>query len=134
MQITKPQIATIQTIISKLNLRSHKEDIVMSFSEGRTGSVSQLEFQEAKELIRHLKKQQEPQAIQGDRQRKRIYYYAHQMRWYIPKTKKIDSTRIDNWCVKYGLYHKPLMKHNVTELTKLVNQFQKMCFEFLERK
>lgn len=60
----------------------------------------------------------------------KIISMGHTIGWQIPGTEKINMERINNWCVKYGMYNKPLDKHTYTELTHLVTQFKNGPFTY----
>lgn len=68
--------------------------------------------------------------------RKKIIALAHQMGWssYHPDSgKKIaDMPRINAWCSKYGYLHKELNNYRLTELPKLVTQFDNLYKSFLK--
>ncbi len=63
--------------------------------------------------------------IAKDRMRKKIISYAYQMQW-VTQEGKADMPRLNNWCVKYGMFHKPLNDHNMPELVQLVTQVEKL--------
>lgn len=77
-------------------------------------------YQDAHNLIIQLQGSSDP----ADLMRKKIISMARTMRWYVAGTEKADIDRIDNWCIKYGQFHKRLNDHTHDELTKLVTQFQ----------
>lgn len=126
--INKKQITLIQTLISNTHLRAQKDNIVSSFTNERTTHVNELIEGEARELIEYL---QSVTTNKGETQRKLMIHYMHQMKWQT-ETGKADMKRLDNWCIKYGYLHKPLMQYNSKELPKLVTQFEGVYKSFLK--
>lgn len=112
--------------------KEEKEAFVLECPNGRSTSAKPLYYAEASVMLDSLQKMLHStgEYQQADRKRKRILYYAHQMNW--TKMDKVDIERVNNWCVKYGYLHKPLMQHSANELTALVRQFDKMYRAFLE--
>ena len=68
----------------------------------------------------------------GNAQRKKIMSLAHSMRWEM-KDGRVNIDKINEWCIKYGQYHKPLNYHTVDELAHLVSQFEKLYNSFLQQ-
>ena len=150
MEITKQQITAIQTIINKdANLKSAKEDIIMEASKGRTISVKELTFPEAKELVSALMKIQPAKKIDKDdpchKMRGKILSHAHTLGWHKkdkdgitirdPATQKpkIDFDRVNEWCTKFGYLHKRIDKYTYSELPTLVSQFENVVNNYLNK-
>lgn len=135
--IEKNQVKQIYTLLGQQGLRGRKGDVVASFSGGRTEHVSELTKQEAAQMIAKLNeknlegfKAKSSRLIPGDAQRKKIIHYAHQMNYY-DSHGRIDMARINQWCIKYGYLHKPLMQYRLNELPKLVTQFERIYIGYL---
>lgn len=147
-EITTQQIKAIQTMISKdANMKAAKEDIVRGASKGRTSSVKELSFDEAKGLIGSLKLMQPAKVVDKTdpchKMRGKILSMAHELGWRQQDGKgnllldekgkpKVDYERVNNWCIQYGHAHKRLDKHTAAELTKLVWQFKQAYKDFLK--
>jgi hypothetical protein len=61
---------------------------------------------------------------------------AHQMHWQIPNPKPggkmlVDMVRVDNWCIQYSGFGKPLDEVPDHNLPSLVTQFKKVLNSFL---
>ncbi len=54
----------------------------------------------------------------------KVKYYARQMGWEIEG--KLDTARLDAWCVRSGKFKKELAKHSYGELCELVTQVEKV--------
>ncbi len=126
-KINKGQISAIHALLNKMGKSGDKEfkaDLVRQFTEGRETSTTKLSWKEAKDMIVSLTKITEPKQDAADKKRKLLIAYAHQMRWE-NDTGAVDMERVDNWCIKYGQYHKDLMSHDVAELSHLIVQMEK---------
>ncbi|RYG33499.1 MAG: hypothetical protein EOO01_33165 [Chitinophagaceae bacterium] len=118
MSITKQQNSILHGLLSANRLMDQKETLVQTFTAGRSKSSKDLTFQEAGELITHLK------AIDsGHKMRRKIIKLAHEMGWKQPGG-KIDLHAIDTWCLTYGFGKKRLNQYTNQELPKLVTQFE----------
>lgn len=138
--ITKQQIKIAQTLLSVCHLRAQKANILLGFSDGRTEHVSELEHDEAAELIRFLQKKKfaldrkaaDPHAASVDKMKRKIISMAHEMNWKTPAG-RIDMKKVNGWCVKYGHQHKALDRYTYAELPALINQFQNMYTQYIKR-
>lgn len=119
MGITKSQNSLLHGLLNANKLMEQKESLVFAFTNGRSRSSKDLTYQEAGELITHLKS-----LDSGHKMRRKIIKLAHDMGWKLAGTKKIDMQRIDNWCLQFGFGKKALMDYSSTELPKLVTQFE----------
>ena len=143
MSVQKYQIKIIQTLISKANLRDEKDALVLAYTNNRTKSSKEMKYQEAQGLIDHLNNatgntpspqnaEREIAKAREQKMKKKIFAMCHEMAWYVEGTRKIDIDRLNNWCLKYGIYVKPLDKHTYEELPVLVTQFEKVYKSYLE--
>lgn len=151
--ITKGQIISIQTIISKSGLKAEKENIVNGITGQRTGSVAALSFAEAATLIELLNgKKQLNDNDKGQRMKRHIIAMAHEIGFVkeenrvmadgeIKPVKNYDD--LHQWVAKYGhlngkLKHLPahqhLNKYPYKDLPKLVTQFKEMYLSKLKSK
>ncbi len=124
------QLKRLHVLLGQTKLMDQKPSLVSSFSNGRTESSRELTDVEAEDLINWLDAQQRINDP-GDRQRKLIIHYAHQM-GYEREPGKIDMDRVNAWCIKFGQYHKPLNDHTLKELPYLVTQFEQVYKSFLK--
>lgn len=122
----------LHALLAQTGLKAHKESLVLGYTNGRSESSRDLTAQEADALIRYLSAQAKPEDA-DDKMRKKMIHYARQMGWEIevPRGRKADIERLNNWCIHYGQYHKPLMEHDTAELTRLLSQFDAVYKSFL---
>lgn len=127
----KGQLACLGAMITKLKLQSSKESIVLGFTNGRTDSRADMYKEEATAMIKYLKSL-DPDEQKAEKQRRYIISMAHECGYRKPGTTKVDMKRLDEWCVKYGMYHKKLNQHNVDEIPHLVTQFKERYKSYLK--
>jgi hypothetical protein len=122
-------------ILKKLGL--DYKDIVAEFTNGRTESLSSLSDGEYKELLLRMQRYNKYDPNEpANRKRRKIIAIARQMRWVKPSPNSnndlvADMKRIDDWCIKYGKFHKKLNDHTVDELNILVTIFEKSLLSYL---
>lgn len=79
-----------------------KDDVVLEFTDGRTGSLTELSDGEYRELMIRLRRlQPTPKAWEpkpGDAQRKKMIGIARSMQWGRSTMEVIG--RLDEWCIK----------------------------------
>ncbi|MFN4249078.1 MAG: hypothetical protein ACK4EY_15225 [Flavipsychrobacter sp.] len=121
--ISKGQLSCIHALITKLNLKERKADIVRGFSGERTSTSSYMYMHEATDMIRYLKSL-DPEEQANEKMRRYIISMAHECGYRIPGTTKVDMKRLDGWCKEFGKYKKTLNRHNHKELVELVTQFK----------
>lgn len=119
MNIQPKQNSILHGLLTSTGLMAQKRNLILGFTDGRTESSKDMTYQEAGALITHLKS-----LDASHKMRRRIIKMAHEMGWHLPGTQKIDMDAINEWCKKYGAYHKPLNDHSATELPRLVTQFE----------
>jgi hypothetical protein len=137
--IDNKRIQQVHALLAKLGLvndKDYKREMVQQYSGGRETSTTGLFVDEAGALISDLQavvdNKLTPDQAKADRKRKLIIHWAHEMLWYTAGSKKVDMKRLDDWCVKSGYLHKPLMEHTCGELSKLVWQFEQVHQDFLQ--
>lgn len=139
------KVIQFKTILSRAGIMDQSENIVASFTGGRETSCKKMKLSEINRAIDSLQ-QQYPQTSSnkvakvhfdpkpGDNMRKKIIGMAHTMGWQIWDVKKgrfvADMEHINDWCLKYGQFHKVLNAHTEEELVQLVNQFEKVDKSF----
>jgi hypothetical protein len=116
-----------------------REELVFSFSHGRTHSSGDLSDLEVDELIKHLEKMTRKEHApthsgvdyKGQQMRRRILSLCYNIGWVTWNTGKgkheIDWPRLNGWMLKYGYLHKPMNDYTYTELQRLVKQFENMA-------
>jgi len=123
-QITKAQIIKIQVLIRQMQLTENKDNIISSFSNGRTTSVAGLTIIEASDLLKHLSV-----LDPNDRMRRKIISLAYQAGIIYGDTmedKKMNEIKLNQFLLRSGTVKKELNKLNKEELVKTVSQFQQI--------
>lgn len=137
--MNKAQIGKVRVMLANAGINNEKEkkEFVMMVTQ-RTDSLSACTQDETKTIIAYLEANSpQPETLKqtvsraAEKQRRYIISMAHQMHWYKPRTKKVDMQRVDNWCIQYSGYGKPLDEIDDTMLPALVTQFQKVLKSFL---
>ena len=132
----------LMAMLTKTKLQGRRHAICWEYSNGRTESSKELSNTEMLTIIHDLEKGFK-ELDRCDVMRKKIISMAHEMGWRVKSQDvrsksqdikpKIDIQRVDNWCVKYGAYHKGLNAHNYTELVHLLSQFEQFYQSFLHK-
>lgn len=134
-KITKGKIIKIQTLISKLDLRDEKEDLVRRFSHIRSASVAALSGQEADRLLAFLEGNTPPTDDTMDRMRKKMLYLGYMMGYDEPRYDhqrhlppgQINYQNVDAWCKSSrSAVCKPLHAMDRQQLSTALTQFEQM--------
>lgn len=130
--ITNDQIIAIRTAMHRQFLTPYKEEIIESFTGGRTGSTKGMYKHEAYELLQFLNHNQMV-ADDTDKMIKKIFAMAFELGWIKKETiighggnivKRKIYKPLHDWVEKFGYLKKPLRKYEHNELPKLVWQFE----------
>lgn len=124
----------LKTIVPSIT----REELISEFTSGKKTSLKELSSWEYKEFIAWMNvmigsKTQKPVPTWRDtpenRMRRKIIALFVTMGY---KTgDQSDMNRINEWCEKYGRFHKPLNDHSITELTLLTTQVETYYASFL---
>lgn len=129
---TKKQNAMIGYLISRLKLSDEtKEELIHTYTDGRTTSIRDLLFDEAKSIISALTSGEVSIQSPANKMRRKILSMAHEMDWEL-STGQVDMKRINKWCVEYGYLHKELDQYTESELPQLINAFENMYLKHLK--
>lgn len=125
--------ARLHLLLAAAGLTKNKGSIILGFTNGRTEHSSLMTDEEAGQMLKYLQGQVKPTQAELKKQkmRRKIISLAHTMHWYHPGTSDVDMTRLDEWCKKYGMHHRPLNEHNLQELAQLVTQFTQVVNSYL---
>lgn len=126
--ITPEQIKYLHLLVVKCDLVEDKKHLVSQYTNGRTESSKEMTQTEARYLIASLKKMVSPTEDEkkADRMRRKIIGLAHECGWHLAGTQRIDMERLDNWCLNSSYLKKKLDKYKLSELPRLVSQFEKV--------
>jgi hypothetical protein len=134
--ITPAQLRCIGAITGKMNIsKDDKAVMVKGFTNGRAESSKDLLYDEAVEMIKHLKAN-DPEEKKCQPMRNKILYYAYLIGW-TKKSKQgktvTDVQRVDQWMQRYSYLKKKLYSYHYNELPKLVTQFEYMYNDILKK-
>jgi hypothetical protein len=137
---TLAQNQQLHKLLAEAGLTNEKATLADEFSNGRTSRTSELYTTECDALIRHLAAALGQRVLaptpeqeeQSDRMRRKILSLAHEMRWHLPGTSKVDMARVNAWCDTYGYKKFHLNQYTHAELTKLVSQFKIVYRKYLD--
>lgn len=131
-QTTGPQLKLIQSLLGELDLRKYKEELVSSYTGGRTESIREMTLQEAKALIEYLKGSHERTNVI-----KRIWHLAYEMNIIVPgdrDEKAINAAKLDIFCEQRGTVKKAISKQSLKEVKQTARQFEAMFAKHEQRK
>lgn len=119
-------------LLSDNKQQGYRHTYCFNASNGRTESSRELFAPEVEAIITELETKFKKDDS-ADRMRKKIISQARQMHWETRESGqlKCDMARLNNWCVKLGMYHKELNAHTYEELVNLVTQFNNVYVHFL---
>ncbi len=101
------------------------KDKVAEITNGRTDSLKALTDAEYREMMlqlnkhnAHLRQTKNFEIKPGDKQRKKMIALAKNMGY----SNAVDA--LNNWCMQYGKYAKPLMQHTENELNHVLSVYE----------
>lgn len=115
---TSKQLSYFYFLTRKEEMKTERETLVFTYSEGVSADPKLLTVQQMAELIAHLVDEGK-----SNRQRQKIFSLFRQQGW--EKGDRPDYERINRWMAKYSYLKKPLIKYNLDELPALVSQVEK---------
>ena len=139
MPVDPSQIKRLHLLLNHTNLMWQKQNLISSFTNGRTEHSKEMSGTEITELIRYLEEQNKDndkvyRNKQMDRMRKKILSYVYEMKWAKPGDWTTALKQIDEFCTgKHGMYKKALQKHSYQELVNVVTQFGNLYMKFLSK-
>jgi hypothetical protein len=126
MNIQPHQNRILHSLLNATKMIVQKEDLVYSFTGGRSTTSKELTYQEAGALITHLKT-----LDAAHKMRRKIISMAHEMGWQVRVSSPNGGSRmgadmdaVNAWCKKYSFGKKPLNEYTTRELPRLVTQFE----------
>ena len=143
MKRTIEQNKQLHSLISRFKIdKERKQELILEVTDGRASSSADLEFTEAKKLIKHLEslnpsipKDRGQAAMRADKMRKKILSICHEMGgdWELPGG-AINWKHLNDWLMKYGYLHKALNAYTYEQLPELVTQFEQVLKSFYTKK
>lgn len=146
--ITKSQIAAIQTAIHTKGLQEEKINLVQQYSNGRTSSVAKLSFTEAHEMLKMLNTSPRPSPVReggkpGDKMIRSIIAMAREMGVITREAvvlqsgaieEKSNYTQFNEWLLnKSCVKKKNLNSCSYEELNNLVSQYRAIYKYWLQK-
>lgn len=127
MKASKKQLGYLISLAKKCGATYELSDF-----QDQKGTII-LSSADASAMIAQFRETLGHQEDPADQKRKRIISMARAIGWELsqpgrPGHRRIDLTRLNAWCTKYGKFHKPLNDHTVNELGILIAQFQQGPF------
>ncbi len=129
--ITPKQLKMIHVLLNKFGLAGQKENIILRFSEGRTGSCRELTLDEAKQLITFLLDTDEKKRII-----KGIWHLSYMMGIIYGESfedGKMNAATLNMFCKSRGTVKKDIDKQELSELKRTHRQFERMYKSYLEK-
>lgn len=128
---TDKQKKAIRALLHKQGLLQNKDEIVLSFTNNRTSHISEMNIEEAKDLLGWLFGDQK-EKDKAEAMKKKLFAMCHEIGWISVKTyvqgsevtSRKDYSRVHGWVEKYGYLKKPLGEYVYKELPKLISQFE----------
>ncbi len=114
------------------------EDLVYQFTGGRETSSKEMLMEECQAMINHLSlltkdKGVSPEAARADKMRKKIISICHEMNLKLDSG-KIDMHRVNYVCQESTYLKKKLDQYTLSELPKLVTQFEQILKSFYAKR
>lgn len=110
-----------------------KKEMCLIHSDGRTDSLTALTYHEVNSLINALKTAQGiPTDTPAEKMQRKIISMAHEMRWHLPKTIKVDMKQVNDWCLNKSGFKKTLKDLNYQELPAAVTRFEMLYAGYLK--
>ena len=135
--MSKQYFAITKRIASEYGIELDRAEVVSTFTNQATESLSSLSGEDKQALCRFLNNTYPPKANHKpdspeNKMRRKIIAFFHKMGYADRSTGKVPMQIINDWCIKYGKYHKPLQQHNNTELAHLVTQAENRYRSYIE--
>lgn len=109
---------------------AEKENMIALATTQRTNSAKLLTDAELERLVYGLRaeKKLNDEDPNSPRQRmiRKMYFLARQLGWFAPSGSgkvKVDTKRLNDWCLKYSTSHTPLVNMNNKQLSDAVTAF-----------
>jgi hypothetical protein len=132
--MTKDQIKKARTLLAKAGIKQEyqKEATVESFTDGRTVSLTEMDYPETQELFKHLEELTGQPPSEADKMKRKILSIAHEMGWEIPgyPKPKVDMKRVNDWCE--SRFGSPLDGLYWLNLNKAVSAFNQVYLKYLK--
>lgn len=121
----------IENRLKNIGFNADRRSLITEFTEGKKNSLKSLSYREYQEFLNWIKTsfklddKEDWKNSPENKMRRKIYsLFVFKM--------KYSKERFENWCIKYGKFHKPLSKHSYEELVELTSQAELIYKSFLE--
>jgi hypothetical protein len=125
-----PFFAALKAAEQRTGQKIDRQELILDFTKGRTGSLKDLSRMELSEITRELggRMAKDP----ADVMRKKIISLL-KYQGYTTEGGKADMDRIYAFIKKYGYLHKHLNSYTEKELPKLIYQCEVMKKKYIEK-
>lgn len=130
--ITGPQLKLIHTLLGELEIKRFKEELVTSYTGGRTESSREMTMLEAKALIEYLKGSHERTEVVN-----RIWHMAYEMDIIVSgdqSEKAMNAAKLDAFCEQRGSVKKRISFQTLPELKRTAKQFEAMYKKYTDKR
>lgn len=131
MKLEQKYIKAIYAGLHSTDKNKYKEDLVASFTDGRTTSVREMSTQEALDLIKHLSDEGKQDQIRG-KMIKAIYAICYNL-GFTHSNGDLDKERMQGLVKTLSPKNKSLQDHSYKELQVLVSLFQRYYRQQLKK-
>lgn len=136
MKLPINYIKAVHATLNEQGVIEQKQQLVFQFTDERTTHVHEMNIGEARELLRALGNDNDPEAAEKRvKMIRTIYSLAYQMNMTCVKNgeTKVDTKRLDELVTKLSPQKKGLQAHTAKELTTLVTIVKKYYRERLQK-
>lgn len=115
-----------------------RHELISQFTDNKKDSLKGLSYFEYAEFLRWINKKfaamPSPEQELKDKcqlMRRKLIALFYKMNYRTPEGKS-DMVRINQWCAKYGKFHKELNGHSYQELTQLLTQAEAVYKSYIQ--
>lgn len=140
--MTTPQIRAARAILAKHGLADQKEEIVLHHTNGRTSSLTEMNYTESQSFFKAFESETTSrptvqQAVEAESpelaaSRKKLLSLCHENGWET-EGGKVDYKALNKWCKKYTPSHKPFRQQTQDELSITISIYSKMYMQNLQK-
>jgi len=144
MKITAGQNRRLHALLTQYDLMDNKEYIIECYTDGRTAHSSELEYNEAAQLIKNIGSGQMASMSYkaGDNQRRKILSICYQLPVELGFTvydekkgrRVVNMIRLNEFLNgPKSIFKKDLYRHDPKELSKVIVQFENILNGYLKK-
>jgi len=126
----------IEKRMKELGADPNRAELILTYTQGRKNSLKELSDLEYKlfcqwlsQLVSGKEAEHARQNSPANKMRRKVIALFAKMEYV--NDDRADMQRIDQWCIKYGQFHKRLNDHTAQELIKLTAQVEQVYKSYL---